>query len=515
MSHSRREFIKYVVVGSVAAGCPINSTLLAAPDEAPAAPRLDGEHFEICHQVRDGHTFDRPAPTKEVGIAIIGGGVAGLSAAYFLGGDKDWLLLEKEDHFGGNAYQEDYAGQPFCTGSAYAYKHDDGDHLAAEIGLRLLPVNNPDPTILHKTFIPDTWKAGLDHLPYPKNVIASFKKFRDDVMKIDLKSRQDELDALHFTDFTAAYAPEITHWWDSYGPSNWGATTTDTSSLVAMDGLQGLINGDDDHRVILPGGLGCITHRLVEILLPKYKDRMLGEATVVAIVPEADSVHVTYFHAGQLTTVNAKAVIMGVPKYISSRLITEIPAEQKAAMRRTRYAPYPVVNVIFDKPVYNRGYDTWCPGNTFTDFIVADWTVRDQPGYQQKNNILSFYTPLREYQRATLLQEEGCKSLAAHVLADFQKALPEFNVNPVEVRIYRRGHPMFMATPGQFTKNRLVAAQPMDRIYFGNADSSGPESLTSESVRLSRVAAEWCDLVLSGKPGGKDLAQKALLAAHI
>jgi monoamine oxidase len=240
---------------------------------------------------------------------------------------------------------------------------------------------------------------------------------------------------------------------------------------------------------------------------------MLGEATVVAVVPEADSVNVTYFHAGQLTTVNAKAVIMCVPKLIASRLITDLPAEQKSAMRHTRYAPYPVVNVIFDKPVYNRGYDTWCPGNSFTDFIVADWTVRNTPGYQQKNNILSFYTPLREYQRATLLREEDCKSLAANVLADFQKLLPEFNVNPVEVRIYRRGHPMFMATPGQFTKNRLAAARPMERIYFGNADSSGPESLTSESVRLSRVAAEWCGLVLAGKPGAKELATKALLAA--
>ncbi len=36
--------------------------------------------------------------------------------------------------------------------------------------------------------------------------------------------------------------------------------------------------------LILPGGLGSITHRLVEILLPKFKERMLGEATVVAIV---------------------------------------------------------------------------------------------------------------------------------------------------------------------------------------------------------------------------------------
>jgi monoamine oxidase len=520
MSHSRRDFIKYVVAGSVAAGCPINSTLVAAPDygspdSANSTPRMDGEHFEVCHQVRDGHVFDRPAPSKQAGIVIVGGGVAGLSAAYFLGANKDWLLLEKEDHFGGNAYQEDYERQPFCTGSAYAYKGDDGDYLAAEIGLTLLPVNNPDPTLVNKTFVPDTWKAGLDQLPYPKEVIASFKKFRDDIMKVDLKARAMELDAQPFSNFTTGYAPEIAHWWDGYGPSNWGATTKDSSALVSMGGLQGLINGDDDQRVILPGGLGCITHRLVEILLPKFKERMLGEATVVAIVPGADNVNVTYFHAGQLTTVTAKAVIMGVPKYISSRLITEIPAEQKSAMRHTRYAPYPVVNVIFDKPVYNRGYDNWCPGNSFTDFIVADWTVRNQPGYKQKNNILTFYTPLREYQRATLLQEEGCKLLAANVLADFQRVMPEFNVNPVEVRIYRRGHPMFMATPGQFTKNRLAAAQPMDRIYFGNADSSGPESLTSESVRLSRVAAEWSDLVLAGKPGAKDLAKKALLAAGV
>jgi monoamine oxidase len=240
---------------------------------------------------------------------------------------------------------------------------------------------------------------------------------------------------------------------------------------------------------------------------------MLGEATVVAVVPDAQGVNVTYFHSGQLTTVNAKAAILGVPKFIASRIVMALPSEQKAAMRRTRYAPYPVVNAIFDKPVYNRGYDNWCPGNAFTDFIVADWTVRNKPGYKQKNNILSFYTPLREEQRFTLLSEEGCKSLASRVLADFQKLLPEFQVDPIELRIYRRGHPMFMATPGQFSKNRLVVAQPMERIYFGNADSSGPESLTSESVRLSRIAAEWSELVLAGKPGAKELAVKGLQAA--
>jgi hypothetical protein len=511
MSHSRRDFIKYVVAGSVTAGCPIDSTLLAAPPDAAATPVIHSEHFEVCHQIRDGHAFENPPPTQKAAIVIIGGGAAGLSAAYFLRG-QDFLLLEKEDHFGGNAYQEEFEGQPFATGSAFAEKGDYGDQLASEIGLKLLPVHNPDPTIVNKTFVPDTWNSGIDALPYPKEVRESFRKFREDMLKIKARERLAELDSEPFIKYTAPYAPEIQEWWDGYGPSNWGATTQDTSAFIGIGSLQYIASGNDQ-RVILPGGLGCISHKLIEVLQPQYKDRLLGNATVVAIVPEKDEVRVTYYRENKLATASAKAVIVCVPKLIASLLVSNLPAAQKAAMQHTRYAPYPVVNVIFDKPVYNRGYDTWCPGNAFTDFIVADWTVRNVSGYHQKHNILTFYTPLRENQRFTLLDENNCKTLAARVLADFQKLLPEFNVNPLEVRLYRRGHPMFMGIPGQFTINRLAAAQPLDRIFFGNADSSGPESLTSESVRLSKAAAEWSAQVLAGNPNAKALAQKALASS--
>jgi hypothetical protein len=71
---------------------------------------------------------------------------------------------------------------------------------------------------------------------------------------------------------------------------------------------------------------------------------------------------------------------------------------------------------------------------------------------------------------------------------------------------------MFMAVPGQYTKNRLIAAHPMDRIFFGNSDSGGPESLTGEAVRLSKAGSEWAELLLAGKPGARNLAEKALLA---
>jgi len=512
MSQSRREFIRFVVAGSVAASCPVDAALIPARDPRPTdSPIAEGEHFDVCHQLRDGHHFERPSSTAKSDVVIVGGGVAGLSAAYFLQG-KDWLLLEKEDHFGGNAYEEKFDGQAFSTGSAYAYRGDEGDQLASEIGLKLPLVNKPDPTLVNKTYVPDTWKTGISQLPYPKEVVDSFKKFREDVLKMDVHGRMAELDRLPFSQFTSAYAPEVQQWWDIFGPSNWAATSKDTSAYVGLYNAKDLFVGGDGKRAILPGGLGCITHKLVELLQPKYRERMLLKASVVAVVPEKESVSVTYLRDGKLATITAKAVLICTPKHITSRMVQSLPDAQRAAMRRTRYAPYPVVNLIFDKPVYNRGYDNWCPGNCFTDFIVADWTVRDTPGYQQKNNILSFYTPLREEQRATLLTEEGAKNLAARVLSDFQKVLPEFNVDPIEVRIYRRGHPMFLSTPGQYTQNRIAAAQPLDRIFFGNADSGGPESLTSESVRLSHVGAEWAGLVLAGKPGAKQLASKALVA---
>jgi monoamine oxidase len=222
--------------------------------------------------------------------------------------------------------------------------------------------------------------------------------------------------------------------------------------------------------------------------------------TIVGVEQLKQEVRVTYVHQEKLQTVAAKAVIMATPKFITSRLVASLPAEQEAAMKKLRYIPYPVVNLVFDKPVFSRGYDTWCPGNTFTDFIVADWTVRNQPGYRQRHNILTFYTPLAESERGILLTEEGSRDLAGRVLRDFQKLFPGSAADPLEVHIYRRGHPLYMSTPGNFTQVQPLTRRPMERIFFANTDSEGPISTTAHAIDAAHRAVEEVERCLAGKP---------------
>ena len=504
MSTNRRDFIKFVVAGSVAAGCPVNLSLLSAQSEKPSA--VEGEDNKICHQVRDGKVFTRPPVSARHDVVIVGGGVSGLSAAYLLR-QRNFLLLEKEPHWGGNAYLMEYQGAAYATGSAFLAKSERAYNFAREIGLEPLPIANPDGSILKGEWIPDTWGSGLDKLPYPASVRESFKKFKKEMLAIDVQKRASELYSVPFSDFLKGYPEELKQWWNNYGPSNWGAASSDTAAALAIFTLQDIAGEErKDDRYTWPGGLGAITQKLAEILQANFAGNMQGGATTVAVVPDKKEVQVTYMQGQELKTVAAKAVIMATPKFITRRIVDGLPEKQSEAMHKIHYIPYPVVNLIFDKPVFNKGYDTWCPGNKFTDFVVADWVIRNQPGFRQKYNILSCYTPMQEEERGYLLIEASARKIAANVLQDFQKLFPGSNVDPVEVHIYLRGHPLYMSTPGLYTQVQPLVRQPMDRIFFANTDSEGPESTTSQAINAAQRAVKEVENRLAGKPVSKETA---------
>ena len=117
--------------------------------------------------MRDGKIFSRPPVSARHDVVIVGGGVSGLAAAYLLR-SRDFLLLEKEPHWGGNAYLMEYQGNAYATGSAFLAKSEDAYSFAKEIGLEPLPINDRDSTIIKGEWIANTWAEGLDRLPYSR-----------------------------------------------------------------------------------------------------------------------------------------------------------------------------------------------------------------------------------------------------------------------------------------------------------------------------------------------------------
>src|SRR5712691_4100730 len=106
-SPSRRQAIRYLIGGAVAAACPFPASLRAV---AGPTTIFGGEQNKICHQVRDGTQFTLPRPSAEYEVVIVGGGPSGLMTAYRLR-NLNLLLLEKEPRLGGNAISEQWRRQ--------------------------------------------------------------------------------------------------------------------------------------------------------------------------------------------------------------------------------------------------------------------------------------------------------------------------------------------------------------------------------------------------------------------
>src|SRR5207245_1429519 len=74
---------------------------------------------------------------------------------------------------------------------------------------------------------------------------------------------------------------------------------------------------------------------------------------------------------------------------------------------------------------------------------------------------------------------------------------------PIEVHIYRRGHPLYMSTPGLFTQTQPIVRQPLDRIFFANTDCEGPVSTTAGAIKAAQRVSKEVEHKLAGKPAPK------------
>ena len=96
MRTSRRQFLQSASAALIG---------LSIKGDRPVIGTFVNDSFQMGHQLRDRASFSQPKQVAKHAVVIIGGGIAGLSAAWRLHkkGFTDFVLLEMSDRPGGNS----------------------------------------------------------------------------------------------------------------------------------------------------------------------------------------------------------------------------------------------------------------------------------------------------------------------------------------------------------------------------------------------------------------------------
>lgn len=460
--------------------------LLPLYSPASAAP-FKGENCASCHAaIRDAARSTEPNPAQFMGdydVAVVGGGLAGLSAAYSLK-DKKVVVLEKEDRAGGKTRREKFSRWAYASGAVYTSKPE-GLVLKMYTELGIYPKKFKDPVHIYLKNgrrVPE-WisERGFSEIASNDSQRAQLKVLWAKLKEIDSSGKltipiQDsdpaalrEYDSVSFWDYLLKnYGPFAAEIGDYYTRDIFGAGAKEYSAFF---GLMYMASELVD-SYSWPGGLG----EVAEALAKNLGNAVQTGALVEQVLPSKDFVRVIFRRGDNRFEVRAKTVILAVPSFISRRITAGLSEKKQKALAAVRYSAYTNVAMQFKTPVFKDAFVLWTPEMIFADLTFPGGERLESPSSAPAaaGQVAQASMPMGSEKGRRWLLPRSDDEIRKLVLRDLEKTLPGASAQLEELNIVRWGHAMPIMGPGYLSKIQGALRQPEGRLFFAGVDTQSP-----------------------------------------
>jgi phytoene dehydrogenase-like protein len=502
---------------------PLASLFSGCEKGAPPLPEgeIIGQSDAFGHRLQQGWRPEvAPRAWEQTPVLIVGGGVAGLSAAWRLqkAGFSDFILLELESEPGGTSRSGRSPISAFPWGAHYLPAPQKENRALIRLLKEMNVVEGEDaygePAVgeqylcaapQERIAYKGRWYEGLYlHAGATAEDLRQWAAFQKEAAYWigwhDAAGRRafsiptagssaspeatalDGISMAEFLDKRGLNSSRL-RWHVEYAcRDDYGSLLADTSAWAGLFYFASRVKrpGEEAEPLITwPEGNG----RLVDHLYQNVKDRTrLGVAAAEIVPQEKDRrswVDVSAFDRRTQRAVGFRAqrVIFAAPQFLAAHLLRPFRDAPPAYIRDFQYAPWLVANLSLREPPAGLGFPL-CWDNVLYESPSLGYVVAThQDGSSRGPTVLTYYYAFCDHDtkaaRARLLAGSW-QHWAELILAELALVHPEFPALVERLDVMRWGHAMIRPSPGFiWGSSRQKAAAPFRNIHFAHTDLSG------------------------------------------
>ena len=481
MTRSRRHF--------VSGGCAALIGM-TAKGERHVTGSFVGDSFALGHQIRDRAPVPSPSREVRIPLVIVGGGIAGLSAAWRLSkrGFRDFVLLEMNDRAGGNARwgENEISAYPWAAhyvpvpGTKAVYVRE----LFEELGVLRDGVWDERTLCFapqERLFLYGKWQEGIEPaIGLARRDREQFQRLEDQFaafrasggfsipMELGVNRSRRELDTISFADWLASQGIDsrMILWYMNYCcRDDYGAMAAQTSAWAGVHYFSSRAP-EEKGPLTWPEGNGWITKQL----LKRVGSFVRPNEMVRRIERQGTKYRVTSQGARYI----ADAVIYAAPTFLAPYLI-----EGFGPLKGFEYSPWLTANLTLGRPPRGAGTDERAWDNVVADSPTLGYVDATHQTLRTHvdQTVWTFYWALAEGSPAAnrrLLLEKDWQYWSEAILRDLERVHPDIRECVLRIDIMRMGHAMPRPSVGAiFEPTRRSLAHARGRLLFANADISG------------------------------------------